>query len=326
MLMVFSVKKSCCHLSSVKTKNMKRIDVIPYGCSAGGQVSGSERGALDLKQNGLIERLQSSTLDIKWQYDPKEIYDTDFGKKAHENLPPLGSQERKEIVLWHCRRIQNDVLKALKKGTLPLTIGGDHAMAAGSISAVAKAKNAYGRTGVIWIDAHPDLNTPDTSISQALHGMPLAALVGMGDENYVSLTGNEPVIRYDSIVYIGIRDIDPGEQDYIDRFGITAFTMDDVNRLGIDNVLEQAKAIITKDTDAQVISIDLDGFDPEDVPAVGSPVPHGLKPETTLPALKKLMKEIDFDLIEIAEYNPMLAGRDKTRDFIEELLKTLLSD
>lgn len=197
-------------------------------------------------------------------------------------------------------------------------------MALGSISAVAKAKDAYGKIGVIWIDAHPDLNTPDTSPSQALHGMPLAALVGMGHEDYVALAGNKPVVKPEHIVYIAIRDIDPGEQDYINRFGITAFTMDDVNRLGIDEVLKQAKAVITKDTESCVISIDLDGFDPEDVPSVGSPAPGGLKPDIALPALKALASDVNFDLVEIAEYNPTLSGRDKTLSFIERLMKDIL--
>ncbi len=303
---------------------MKKVSLIPFVCSAGGQVPGSEKGALDLKKSGLAEALRkASRLAVGWQIDPAEIYDLPQGEAAHKNLPPLGSRERKDIVVWHCRYLQAQVLKALHEKKLPVTIGGDHAMAVGSISAVAKFKNAYGRTGVIWIDAHADLNTPDTSPSQAIHGMPVAALMGMGDMDYVEIAGDRPVINPRHIVYIGLRDIDPGEQEYIKRFGIPVFTMQDIRRLGIKEVFARAVALL-EGTVAKVISVDLDGFDPAEVPSVGSPAAGGLATEETLEALKELSEKVAFDLIEIAEYNPALPGRDKTYSFVEKLLNALL--
>ncbi len=300
------------------------INFIPYVCSAGGQTPGSERAAIDLKQSGTLEGLAKAGLEVNWQVDPDAIYEMPFGKAAHESLPALGTAERKEIVLWHCRYLQEQVMKAIEGGALPFTVGGDHAMALGSISAVAKAKNAFGRIGVIWVDAHPDFNTPETSPSQALHGMPLAALTGRGDADYVALVGDRPAVDPRKIVYIGIRDIDEGEQEFIDSLGINAFTMEDVDRLGIEAVMEKAKAIVSTDTDACVLSIDVDGFDPAYAPATGTPVPHGLQPDSTLPALKKLVADVDFDLIEVTEFNPTLPGRDQTYALVEGLFKSLL--
>jgi len=303
---------------------MRHISLIPYVCSAGGKVIGSERGALDLYQSGLAKRLQESGLSVGWQGDPEEIYASSFGKAAHEALPAQGTAARNEIVLYHCRLLKEQVSKALAQGNFPVTLGGDHAMAAASISAVSAAKKAQGNTGVIWVDAHADVNTPATSPSQALHGMPLGALLGMGDADYVAVAGNTPVLKPEHIVYIGLRDVDPGERDYIAAHGITAFSMDDIRRLGVGEVFERAQKVISS-TKCKAMSIDLDAFDPAEVPATGSPVPGGLKVAETLPVLKKLAAGTDFDLIEVAEYNPMLRGRDQTAAFIEELLKTLLS-
>ena len=168
---------------------MRNISLIPFVCSAGGQIAGSERAGVDLKDAGLVETLQKAGIPIDWQVDPHEIYARPFGEAAHKALPPLGSAERKAIVVAHCRWLREQVESAAEAGALPVTIGGDHTMGLASIAAVATARRARGDTGLIWIDAHADINTPETSPSQALHGMPLAALLGMGDPDYVAVAG-----------------------------------------------------------------------------------------------------------------------------------------
>lgn len=303
---------------------MRNFSLIPFVCSAGGQVAGSERAGVDLKDAGFVEALQKAGIAIDWQVDPREIYAQPFGAAAHEALPPLGSAARKAIVVHHCRWLKEQVEQASKAGFLPVTIGGDHAMALASIGAVAAAGNALGDTGVIWVDAHADINTPATSPSQALHGMPLAALLGMGDSDYLAVAGGKPVLTPQNLVYVGLRDVDAGERNLIKEMNIANFTMDDIARLGLEEVLGRAREIIGH-AKAKVISIDLDAFDPREVPSVGSPAPGGLKVAETLPLLQKLVEATDFDLIEISEYNPALGGRDRTYAFLQGLMKALLA-
>lgn len=302
---------------------MRNFSLIPFVCSAGGQVVGSERAGLDLQQAGLTDHLRDAGIPIDWFADPAEIHGMPYGGEAHKMLAPLGSDGRKDVVLWHCRWLRDQVEQAVKSGALPVTIGGDHSMALGSLGGLAAATRSQGGAGLIWIDAHADINTPDTSPSQALHGMPIAALLGMGDPDYVGVAGNEPVLRPEHLVYIGLRDVDPGEQNYISELGINTFTMEDIKRLGINKVLELASEII-EPTPVKALSIDLDAFDPYEVPSVGSPAPGGLEVAETLPALRRLVADTAFDLIEISEYNPALGDRERTRTFIRELMKALL--
>lgn len=303
---------------------MEGFQVIPYVCSAGGKTLGSEKGASDIKASGLIDTLAKQGLPISWYVDPDEIYDSPWGQRAHENLPQRGTDERNDIVYWHCAQLKNHVKDALKKNYRAISIGGDHAMALGSISGLAEAKNAHGTVGVLWIDAHADFNTPETSPSQALHGMPLAALCGLGDKNFVAVSGDKTVINPHHIAYIGLRDVDPGELEFIAQYGITAFTMKDIEHQGLEAVFQKAKDVITNGTQTVAFSIDLDAFDPSEAPSVGTPVENGLRKSETLPLLKKLAQDIQPDLLEITEYNPTLDGRDVTFSLIEDLFKTLL--
>ena len=303
---------------------MQGFKVIPYVCSAGGKTLGSETGASDIKKSGLIGKLAAEGMPVEWYVDPDEIYDSPWGRRAHENLPARGTQERNDIVFWHCAQLKNHVRDVIRTGDRAITIGGDHAMALGSIAGLAEAKKAQGRVGVLWVDAHADFNTPETSPSQALHGMPLAALSGLGDKGFVSIGGEPPAISPQNIAYIGLRDVDPGELDFIQQYGIAAFTMKDIEREGLDTVFAKAKQVISTNTDAIAFSIDLDAFDPSEAPSVGTPVENGLHKAETLPLLRALAEELKPELMEITEYNPTLDGRETTFSLVEDLLGALL--
>src|SRR5690606_23755312 len=129
--------------------------------------------------------------------------------------------------------------------------------------------------GLIWIDAHADINTPYTSGTQALHGMPVAALMGMGDPDFQALAGGKPVLRAENVFYLGLRDVDPGEWAYMDRFDIGHYTMRDLRRRGIEKGFADALAAVSRGAEHIVISFDLDALDPAAVPAVGTPVADG---------------------------------------------------
>jgi arginase len=171
---------------------------------------------------------------------------------------------------------------------------------------------------------HGDANTPQTSPSQAFHGMPVAALMGLGDRDFAALGGGAPVIRPEHVVYIGARDLDEGEIKLFKEKNIRVFGMDEIRRLGVDAVFQQAARIATKGTDRLCMSVDLDAFDPADAPATGSLTPDGLRRKDVLPALAALAAQVDFDLLEIVEFNPSRGGAELTFDLIRDLLAVIL--
>lgn len=305
--------------------SMKAIKIIPYICGVGGSVQGAEQGAIDLEDTGLVGDLQSAGLDVSWHEEPRHLFADQYGEKAHAEYPDLGTAARKEIALYHCARIRDHVAEVLEAGDFPLTIGGDHSMAAGSIAGLAKAKDAYGRVGVLWIDAHADLNTMDTSPSKALHGMPVASLLGMGDAEYVAVCGEGPVLKPENIFCLGLRDVDKGESGFMEKLGIRGYTAAQAYEMGLKKALADAMDAITKDTDYLFLTFDLDSLDPQDAPATGTPVPEGFRADDLLPLLKDLVQQYDFDAIEISEYNPTLEGRDQTRALVGRLCRTFLS-
>lgn len=304
---------------------MKKIRLIPYVCGAGASTTGAEQGPVDLYDSGLAHGLATDGIDLDWQENPHDLYNGDMGKKAHEDLPPLGSEERKELVLWHGRHFRDAVKETLRDGALPITIGGDHSMAAASIAALARAYKAHGRIGVLWIDAHADINTPETSPSQALHGMPIAALLGMGDPDFAALGGqDEPSLKPENICYIGLRDVDAGETEYMQKLGIKAFDMNDIHAKGLAAVMEEGCRYLTRHADHLFLDLDVDGLDPADAPATGTPVAGGIKKDGFLPVLEDIVKRYDFAGFEIAEYNPTLPDKETTRRTVHEVLAAIL--
>lgn len=302
---------------------MKKIRLVPYVCGAGASTLGAEQGPVDLFDYGLVDKLALSGVDVDWFENPHDLYDSDKGAAAHSGLPPLGAKERRDLVLWHARRFSGRVEEALKGSALPVTIGGDHSMAAASIAALVRVKNAHGRTGVLWIDAHADINTPETSPSQALHGMPVAALLGMGDPDFAALCGGtEPALKPENICYVGLRDVDAGETAYMAELGIKAFYMQDIKEKGLDAVMKEACAHIARHADYLFLDLDVDGLDPSDAPATGTPVVGGIKKADFLPALEQIVRDYDFSAFEIAEYNPTLPDKETTRQTICDVLRS----
>lgn len=303
---------------------MKPVKLIPYTCGVGGSVPGAEQGPLDLEASGLIESLRSHGYDADWYQSPSDAFTIDEGQDAHNSYPDLGTNERKQIMLRHCQRLHDQVSDVVKGGGLPFSVGGDHSMAAGSISGMAKAKDAYGRIGVLWIDAHPDINTMETSSSKAMHGMPIAALFGMGDPDYVAICGEQAVLKPENIFFMGVRDIDEGEQTFIRDLGIQSLTAKEAYEMGLENALAMAMETITKNTDTLFLSFDLDSLEPAEVPATGTPVPEGFRADDLLPLLSDVVNKYQFDGLEISEYNPTLRGRDQTRAIMDRLFEALL--
>src|SRR5699024_3858402 len=186
--------------------------------------------------------------------------------------------------------------------------------------------NHYENLGVMWYDAHGDLNTDKTSPSGNIHGMPLAVNLGLGDERLISIHGNYPKIKPDNIVIIGARDLDPGEKDLIREKGINVFTMHEIDRMGMPRVMEKSLQYLKDRTDGVHLSLDLDGLDPEEAPGVGTPVIGGLSYRESHLAMEMLSESDILTSAEFVEVNPILDDKNKTATMAVGLIGSLFGE
>jgi arginase len=171
------------------------------------------------------------------------------------------------------RRVSGAVATSVQAGRFPLVLGGDHSLSLGSVRGAARQK----KIGVIWVDAHADFNTAETTPSGNIHGMPLAALSGMGEKSLVQLWDEViPVVDPKRIAIIGARDLDPGEKMNLREAGVMVMGMEQIDRIGMVNVVEKAIERVSRDVDGIYLSFDMDSMDPRHAPGVGTPVPAGL--------------------------------------------------
>ncbi len=222
-----------------------------------------------------------------------------------------------EPVIDVCERVAAMVERHCGPEDFPLVIGGDHSIALGSIAGVVRAR---GPVGVIWIDAHADFNTPESTPSGNIHGMPLAALVGVGEKRLVELGGIGRKVDPTSVVIIGSRDLDPGEKAFLREVGVNVFTMKEIDRLGLAAVMEQAIELATRDTNGLHISFDMDAVDPDYAPGVGTPVAGGLTYREAHLSLELIADSGKMTSLEIVEVNPTLDHENRTAIMAAELI------
>jgi arginase len=220
-----------------------------------------------------------------------------------------------------CTRTAKAVSTSLEEGMTPLVLGGDHSIAVGSVSGVSEFYRRQNRKiGVIWIDAHSDINTPDTSPSGNVHGMPLAALLGLGPELLTRIGGFAPKIAPENTVLVGVRDIDPAERANIRRAGMgEVYTMRDIDERGMRAVMEEALRAAGRGTAGYHISLDMDWIDPEDAPGVGTPVRGGATYREAHLAMEILADHGRMLSFEIVEVNPVIDEHNRTADLAVEL-------
>jgi arginase len=220
-----------------------------------------------------------------------------------------------------CTRTAEAVLQTLEDGMIPLVLGGDHSLAAGSVSGVAEFHRRRGqKIGVIWIDAHSDFNTPDTSPSGNVHGMPLAALLGVGPEALTQILYPGAKIAPANTVLVGVRDIDAAERANLRRAGMTeVYTMRDIDERGMRAVMEEAIRAAGNGTAGYHVSLDMDWIDPEDAPGVGTPVRGGATYREAHLAMEILSDRGGLLSFEMVEVNPIIDERNRTADLAVEL-------
>ena len=226
--------------------------------------------------------------------------------------PGKGPKYLKEIHRA-CARLAEKVESVLKKGYTPLVIGGDHSVAIGTITGVASHyRKRDEAVGLIWVDAHADMNTPETSPTGNIHGMPLSAVLGLGALQLVNLGGFSPKVDPNNVALIGIRDLDPAERDIVRRSGIRAFTMRDVDELGMSRVMREAISAVTDRTVGFHLSFDLDGLDPEIAPGVGTPVRGGIGFREAHLLMEMVADSGRMVSLEATELNPILDTKNRT--------------
>jgi arginase len=219
-----------------------------------------------------------------------------------------------------CTKHADMVVKTLEAGKFPLVLGGDHSVAAGTMAGVAEfCRRQEKKVGLIWIDAHADINTPETSPSGNVHGMPLAAILGLGPAELANIYNFSPKVQPENCVLVGVRDIDAREKENIKETGIKVYTMRDIDERGMRTVMEEALRVAGRGTAGYHVSLDMDWIDPEDAPGVGTPVRGGASYREGHLAMEIIADHGRMTSFEIVEVNPVIDEHNRTASLAVEL-------
>jgi arginase len=248
----------------------------------------------------------------------------DLGNVAVEQPEnrPFGDERARYLneITVTCTRLARMVEKAMADGAVPLVLGGDHSAAVGTIAGVSRHhRRRKERIGVIWMDAHADMNTPETSPSGNVHGMPLACCIGRGPEPLSNIYGYSPKVDPRNVVLVGIRDLDQLEQQHVRESGVTAFTMREIDERGMQAVMVDAMRIAGDGTAGFHISLDMDGVDPREAPGVGTPVRGGITYREAHLAMEMVGDSRRMISMEVVEVNPVLDEANRTAELAVEL-------
>jgi arginase len=294
------------------------IHIIGVPLDLGGGRRGVDMGPSAMRIAGLGERLAALGHHV--------IDSGDIDTPTPETRDP-GDPKKKFVheIQGVCDVLYQQALEALADGRLPLVLGGDHSVAAGSVAATAAAARRDGAAvGLIWVDAHGDMNTPATSPSGNVHGMPLAALLGEDPKELALVGGFAPKVDARHTVLLGVRDIDARERDEIRASGIHVFTMKDIDRQGVASVVEQAMALASDGTAGVHVSFDLDVCDPSIAPGVGTPVRGGLNYREAHMLMEVIADTRRLLALDLVEVNPVLDMQNTTAILAAELAASAL--
>ena len=282
------------------------IHIIGVPLDLGGGRRGVDMGPSAVRIAGLAERL--ALLGCK-------ILDKGDIDAPIPEIKSEGDPRRRYIkeITRVCTKLHQRSLQSLEEGALPLVIGGDHSLGAGSVGATADYAAAHnGQIGLLWIDAHADMNTPTTTPSGNVHGMPLSALLGQEPFELAKIGATFPKVRPEKTVLIGIRNLDEAEKTKVRDAGVHVFTMKDLDRMGIATVMERAMSIATDGTLGVHVSFDLDVCDPAIAPGVGTPVKGGLNYREAHMVMEMLADTDRLLALDLVEINPILDSQNQT--------------
>jgi arginase len=288
------------------------VSIIGSASGLGARDRGCAFGPDVLRNSGLEAALRKKGISAAWEVmvHPPDVHGHDGNTKAIEKL---------------CREVAHCVFGVLRRGGRFAVVGGDHSCAIGTWSAAASALRGHGPLGLVWIDAHMDSHTPETSPSGAVHGMPLACLLGYGAPEFTRLVHPWPKLHPQHVCLVGVRSFEEAEAQLLKRIGVRVITMEEVEHGGISWAMQKALDIACTGTAGFGVSIDLDAIDPDDAPGVGTTVPAGLKGQTFIESLTHLTARPGLVGIEIAEFNPLLDRDNRTAHLVRDLLSACLA-
>lgn len=295
----------------------KKISIIGVPMDLGQTRRGVDMGPSVIRYAGIVEKLKSIGFEVEDRGDIEIGRPSELDVKNEDNLKDL------EVVLKGNQNLANEVLDVIKEGSFPLVLGGDHSIAIGTLAGVADKND---NLGVIWYDAHGDLNTGETSPSGNIHGMPLSVSLGIGHPSLTEIGGYAPKVKPENIVIIGARSLDIGERKLIKEKGIKVYTMHEIDRMGMSKVMEEAIEYVSKNTDGVHLSLDLDALDPIDAPGVGTPVIGGPSYRETHLAMEMLAEKGIITSAEFVEVNPILDNKNQTAEAAVGLVGSLFGE
>lgn len=273
----------------------RNIEIVGMPLDLGQSERGTDVGPTALRYARLVERLREQGHLV-----------VDRGNVEVPTFTTVSEQERAGVIANVNRELFVRCLDAQQRQAFPLVLGGDHSIVMGSVAASTQS----GETGLIWVDAHGDFNTPDTSPSGNVHGMPLAALLGLGDPRFTSIVPGAPV-RAENVVLIGVRQLDPLEREALQRAQIRVYSMREVDQRGVHTVISEALARLGN-LPRLHLSLDMDALDPKDAPGVGTPVRGGLTYREAHYIMEEIASTGRLVAMDVVEINPMLDVRNRT--------------
>ena len=278
----------------------KPIQIIGVPLDLGASRRGTDAGPSALRIAGLGKGLRALGYEVSVEAD---IFVPAMETREAKNT----SARFKREILEVCTELAQTTKDSLDAGKTPLVIGGDHSIAMGTVAGVSAHFAARKEDiGLIWFDAHGDMNIPDSSPSGNIHGMPLAHLLGRGDKDLSSILGCHPAIKPENVALVGIRDIDDGERAIIRESGINTFTMRDIDDLGMREVCTRALKVVNEGTAGFHVSFDVDGCDPSVIPGSGTLVPGGVSFREAHQLLENCADTDRMTSMEVVELNPFL--------------------
>ncbi|MBX9436523.1 arginase [Bacillus paralicheniformis] len=298
----------------------QQISMIGVPMDLGQLRRGVDMGPSAIRCAGVNERLESLCQDIE------DLGDMTIGQREDEKEggEPASEELRNlKAITKASAKLAETVDKIVASGAFPLVLGGDHSIAIGTLAGLVKH---YQNLGVIWYDAHADLNTKETSPSGNIHGMPLAISLGIGHEGLTGIYGKETKIKAENIVIIGARSLDDGEKELIRDKGIKVYTMHEIDRLGMTRVMEETIDYLRGRTDGVHLSLDLDALDPNDAPGVGTPVAGGICYRESHLAMEMLEESKLITSAEFVEVNPILDEKNRTAEAAVALIGSLFGE
>jgi arginase len=291
-----------------------QIDIIGVPIDLGADRRGVDMGPSAIRYASLHQKLN----ELGYTHEDKGNIEVPIQETCNITDPRL---KYIDCIIPMGRRIAGAVATSIQAGHFPLVLGGDHSLSVGSIRGAAKHR----KLGVIWVDAHADFNTPETTPSGNIHGMPLAALCGLGDPRLVRLWDETPpVIDPKRVAVIGARDLDPGEKHNLREAGVMVQSMEQIDRIGMIAALEKCIERISRDVDGIYLSFDMDALDPRHAPGVGTPVNGGLtfrEAHLACEVVAETGKLIGMDMVEV---NPVLDIQNQTAIHAVEFIRSAL--